>query len=153
MLTVLPHLQVRRSPPTGGGGSGCCESGPTDGVGWESERLNLNEEGIPGLAIFTQFSYLSKLVGAIHCLPIIIWSPAVEKYPEGRARAPLWWPTQASQSQVAMPCLGSSCPPKGSSPGPPRLKDTGFKDPAFTPKWKMEVRDKALFFPLETFPL
>lgn len=47
-----------------------------------------------------QFSYLSKLMGAIHCLPIIIWSPAVEKHPEGRARAPLWRPSQASQAQL-----------------------------------------------------
>lgn len=41
--------------------------------------LGLYEEGVPFLRVFVQASYLSKLMGAIHCLPIVIWSPAVEK--------------------------------------------------------------------------
>jgi hypothetical protein len=48
-----------------------------------------------------QFSYLSKLVGAVHCLPIIVWAPAVEKYPEGRVEAGWGCPSRVSQSQLA----------------------------------------------------
>ena len=70
---------------------------PHTGVGWERGRpvvvLGPEWRGCPR-SIFMHFTYLSKLMGAIHCLPDIIWSPAVEKYPEGRARATPRLPTQ-----------------------------------------------------------
>lgn len=50
-----------------------------------------------------EFSYLSKLMGTIHRLPIIIWAPAVEKYPEGRARAILQLPTGLPVSILPTP--------------------------------------------------
>ena len=64
-------------------------------------------------------SYLAQLVGAIHCLPVIIWSPAVERHPVGRARARPWLPTQ--------PSLGgpSLCP---TLPLPPRAPAQDSRD-------------------------
>ena len=47
-------------------------------------------------------SYLPQLVGAVHRLPIIVWSPAVERHPVGRARAKPWLPTQPSLSRLCL---------------------------------------------------
>jgi hypothetical protein len=40
--------------------------------------LKLSKEGPKGSPVFMLLSYLSELMRTIHCLPIIIWAPAVE---------------------------------------------------------------------------
>lgn len=93
-------------------------------------------------------SYLPQLVGAVHRLPVIIWSPAVERHPVGRARVRPWLPTQPSLSGL---CL---CP---TLPLLPRAPAQDLRDERMLrvqPSLQSgKQKDMLTFLSLETFPV
>ena len=108
------------------------------GVGREQFQER-NEEGVLGLqSLHAVPSYLPKLMGTVHCLSIVIWSPAVKRYPVGRARARPWLPTQAPQPQLAIPPPGSSLSSQGLQLRTPTMK--GHRGQRSSPHSKVENR-------------
>lgn len=108
------------------------------GAGREQSQER-NEEGFLGLpSLHAVPSYLPKLMGTVHRLSIVIWSPAVERHPVGRARARLWLPTQAPQAQPAVPPPGPFLSSQGLQLRTPTMK--GHRGQRSSPHSEVENR-------------